>query len=272
MGLKSKLFGLGAALTLGLTIIAPASAAVNPVGTVPVAITVTDAGGSLAVGVGSSSGFDFGSLAVNASESGTLGVKSAGTANLSLAITGDTSLFNANGFEVTVRLDNGTGAGAFLAPAVQPTFTDSAPAIFQIPGRYLKISAIGNPQQAKFSGSSSCANVWNGSGTTSAAQCAPRVAVGTQPIYKTSDPVGLMGQPDNGSTCRVASGNVLVNWDTANCLTNAFTTAGGKQILRFRPGSGTVATIEALQMTLDVPAGVYPTTYTGVLVVEQVVS
>ena len=101
------------------------------------------------------------------------------------------------------------------------------------------------------------------------AQCVPRDAAGTAPIYKTSDPVGLMGQPDyNSGVCRVTTGSTPVAWGTAP--DPSFSNTNSKLITHFRPGSGTVQTDQTIQISLDIPAGVYPGTYSGTLIVEQI--
>jgi len=264
MNLKRSLIGLGAAFALGAAIISPVTAATTTVGSVPVSIIVTDGGGALSVGLATSSSGTFGSVSVNAVGT-TGGVTNAGTKSLALQITGDNKLFNANGFDISIKLQDG-----YLTLPSQPVFDYSAPANFQIPGRYLKISAVGNPQQAKYTGASSCANPWTGAGTTSAAQCVPRAATGTAPIYKVGDVVGLMGQPDNGVTCRVVSGPPAA-W-ASGCPDPSFSSTTGKLITHFRPGSGTVETDQVIEITLDVPAGVYPGTYSGTLIIEQVVA
>ncbi len=280
MGLKSKLFGLGAALTLGLTLVGPAAASTDPVGTVPVSVSVADAGGTLTLGIQTtavnfSSG---GPLNLNASESTTSGVKNAGSSTLVLQISNDVALVNSP-FDITIRLDDGGGHGAYLAPTgTIPSF--EAGADVQIPGRYLKITDVGNPAQAKYSGTynastnpTGCANVWNGAGTTSSAQCAPRAATGFNPIYKTSDPVGLMGVADSGSDPTNPCRNTTVAfrpWPGTGCGDPTFSNASAKLIMHFRAGSGTVETLASYKLTLDVPAGVYPTTYQGVLTIEKV--
>lgn len=276
MGLKSKLAGFGAALALGLTLVGPASATtITTIGSVQVSVTAQDGGSALTLGVGTSTGFGFGTVTLDAAQSGTGGVKNAGTAQLQVVVN-DNSLFNPQDFTVTVRLDNGDGSGAYLQPSTPvPAFTDSTAANFQIPGRYLKITDISNPAQAKFTGSTCAApsrTPWNGAGTVTAPQCVPRDANNSMPIYKVSDPVGLAGIPytPNPGPCRIASGTI-VPWDPS-CPDPTFSTASAKPIMYFRAGSGTVQTLQALNMTLDVPAGVYPTTYTGDLVVEKVVA
>jgi hypothetical protein len=256
---------LASASMVSAMLMAPASA--DEIGTVPVSVTVVDAGGSLGVGLGASSGFDFGTETVDA-ESAT-GVDNAGTASLELLITGDTSLFNEDAFDITIRLQNG-----YLGLPSQPVFESSNAANFQIPGRYLEITAVGNPQQAKYTGGSSCANVYDGSATTTSAQCAPREANGNKPIYKVSDPVGLFdmpqydGVPSGEPNCRIASGAAPQPWPAA-CPDPSFSDTGSKLIMHFRPGSGTIETSQTIEMTLDIPAGVYPGTYSGTLVVEQ---
>lgn len=265
MNVRRSLLGLGAALLLGAASIAPVMAATE-VGSVPVSVTVQDNGGTLTVGIASSSDGNFGTVPVDAAESATGGVKNAGTKTLTLEIKNDTKLFNTNGFDITIRLKDG-----YLAPNAQPTFEASSSANFQIPGRYLKITAVGNPQQAKYTGTSSCANPWDGSGTTAASQCVPRDAAGAKPIYKVSDPVGLMGQADYLSgDCRVTSGSTPLPWK-ATCPDNSFSNTSGKLITHFRAGSGTVETTQQIEISLDVPAGVYPGEYTGTLIIEQVI-
>ena len=275
MGLKSKFFGLGAALAIGATLVAPASAStVSSIGTVPVSVTAADGGTALTLGVGTSTGLGFGTVTLDAAQAATGGVKNAGSATLNIVVN-DNSLFNSTDFTVTVRLDNGDGSGSYLQPSVPvPAFTDSSAANFQIPGRYLKITDISNPGQAKFTGSTCAAPTrtpWNGAGSVGAPQCVPRDNVNVKPIYKVSDPVGLAGIPytPTPGPCRLSTGG-LVPWDPS-CPDPTFTGTAAKPIMYFRAGSGTVQTLQVLNMTLDVPAGVYPTTYTGNLIVEKVV-
>jgi hypothetical protein len=280
MGLKSKLFGLGAALTMGLTLVAPAMATTSSVGNVPISVGVTDAGGSLTLGINTTS-VAFGSQSLNAAENtashttGANGVKNAGSQTLTLEISNDVALVNTP-FDITIRLDDGGGHGAFLAPT-GPVPAYEAGANVQIPGRYLKITDVGNPDQAKFSGgATSGCTAWDGTGSPSTPQCAPREAVPSTgnglPIYKTSDPVGLMGVPDSGSgPCRNTS-SLFLPWPSTGCGEARFVDATGKLIMHFRAGSGTVDTLMSIKMTLDLPAGLYPDTYTGVLTIEKVTS
>lgn len=283
MGLKTKLFGLGSALALGLTLVGPAAAATTAVGNpIPVSVAVTDAGGSLTLGVNTTS-VNFNSHPLNAAENtasntgGANGEKSAGSQILTLEISNDVALVN-NPFDITIRLDDGSGDGAFLKPN-GPIPAYEAGANVQIPGRYLKITDIGNPQQAKFSGgATSGCTTWDGTGTTSAPQCAPREAVPTTgnglPIYKTSDPSGLAGVPDpfpSSGPCVITSG-ISMPWPSSGCGEPRFTDASGKLIMHFRAGSGTVDTLMSINLALTLPAGLYPDTYTGVLTIEKVTS
>ncbi len=267
MKIRKGLYSLIAALMLGGLMFAPASAV--DVGTVPVSVNVVNGGGTLSVGIGSSSGFNFGSVTVDAvGTPGGGGVVNAGNATLVLAIEGDTSLFNANAFDITIKLQNG-----YLGLSPIPVYLNSTSVSHQIPGRYLSITAVGNPQQAKYTGGSGCPDdkVYDGNATTASSQCAPRDAAGAKPIYRVSDPVGLYGAPDyNGGPCRIAGGATPVAWPTS-CPDSSFSDPNGsKLIMHFRPGSGTIRTEQTIEMTLDVPAGVYPGQYSGTLVVEQV--
>lgn len=270
MGIKSKLAGLGAALALGLTLVAPAGATgPTQIGTAPVSVTISSVIQVPQVSINTSStGLNFGSQAIDAV--GTTGGSTTLTGGVFvLQITNDSGNFNSNdpnpqGFDIQIRLTGGNGTNPALVPTSQPVFQDSTGANFQIPGRYLKITDVGNPIQAKYTGGSSCSHVWDGT-----VGCAPRDADNSMPIYRVGDPVGLMGLPEyDGGTCRVVSGT-SAPWG-GSCGNNTFSDPSAKLIMHFRPGSGTVGTQQTLNMSLTIPAGVYPTTYTGTLVVEQV--
>ena len=87
-----------------------------------------------------------------------------------------------------------------------------------------------------------------------------------------------MGVADHGNDTTNPCRNSTVAfrpWPTAvsaGCGNPFFSDANGKLIMHFRAGSGTVDTVMSVKLGLNVPAGVNPGQYTGVLIVEKVTS
>lgn len=269
MSIKSKVLGLGAALALGLGVVAPASAQTT-VGIIDVSVTVTDAGdGLISVALINGTTADFLIVPVDAVGDPLTGLVDAGSVTFDVGITGDDKLDRPGG-EINVKLGDGSAAGAHLnLTGGDPDFTGSNQADFQIPGRYLEISAMNNPQQAKYTGGvGSSGQIWNGSGGR-----APRVAGNADsglPIYKVGDIYGTFNSDADG--CRVTTESALQPWVDA-CGDPSFGEDHvTKQIAGIYPGSGFVSATHQIQLSLAVPAGVYPGDYEGELTVEETFS
>jgi hypothetical protein len=285
MGLKSKLFGLGAALTMGLTLVGPAAASSN----VPIKVSVADAGTAFTIGFSGSTSVNFGNVNLNANQATNNGVKPAGDVVLTLSIDGDTSL-DRPGANVTLQLVDNLASpnGAYLPlTSAAPTFEGADQVNFQIPGRYLAITNVTNPFQLKATGNGTWCTPskwWAGSNNAATNNCVPKVASGTphtgnQPatsqtgIYKVGDVVGLWGvsYSPSGNNCQiVGSAN-----DGVGCNPVPFDGANNNSptaVMHIRPGSGTVKTTEDITLSLGIPAGVYPGTYQGYLILDQTAS
>src|SRR4051794_19944068 len=110
MSIKGKLFGLAAAVGLGVSFINPASAA-----PINVTVTVQDGGGTIAFDIQAGDNADFSNVTVNAAESSTLGVNTTLPAKVfTIVMTGDTAL-NRPGGAVNIKLGDGAAANAYLA-------------------------------------------------------------------------------------------------------------------------------------------------------------
>lgn len=269
MNLKYKVLGLMGAVGMALSITGPAMAATE-VGTIDVSLTVEEAGtGTITIGITDSEGFAFGNVPVDAPGDPNTGLVSAGTASLTIGITGDDKLYR-DGGEIDIKLGDGTDAGAFLDYTdADPTFLGANQANFQIPGRYLSIAGLQNPQQLKWTGglNSDGSHIW--SGENNLVGRVPRAAGDADhglPIYKVGDVYGSF----NG--CNVTVGDTVTPWDS-NCGDASFGEGSAtKQIAGIYPGSGFVTCSQEVQLALNVPAGVYPGQYQGTLTVEQTFS
>lgn len=286
MEFKTKLFGLGAALALGLSVVSPALA--TTADQVDVSVTVQNSGtGAISFAVASGADTDFGIVPVNAAGNSATGLVHAGEVQFDIVISGDDKLFRSGG-DVNVKLGDGSDGNAFLdLTGGDPTgFYNAGTVDFQIPGRYLSVDGLQNPQQAKFTGGTGTPPgggypIWSGldnnSTTPGDAGRAPRVAgAGNSPtsagkaIYKVGDIGGTFN--NNSNACHITTDSVVVDWNSA-CGDASFSEGNvTKQIAYILPGSGFVEANQTIKLSLDVPAGVYPGTYTGILTLESTLS
>ncbi len=266
MNWKRKVLGIGSALMLSFGMIGPATA--DDIGSMPVSVDVSDSSTiQMSAGLASGSSAKFGNVPVDAVGEGN-GLVNAGTAEFVVEYGNDVSLHR-SGSNIYLKLGDGTSAGAYME------FKDSVPGYIvpgnvnlQIPGRYLSISGMYNPQQVKYTGGTgSSGQIWNGSTGR-----APRVAGSAdsgKAIYKVGDIGGAFGATAP-SACRVTTDNTLVLWPEV-CGANNFGEGNGSHMIAWiYEGSGFVSATHTVQLALQVPAGVYPGTYEGTLTVEQV--
>lgn len=272
MNWKHKTLWLGSAMLLGLGITGPAMA--DEIGDLPVSVTVNDVGTEMTASLDSgSSGADFGTVDVEAAGDLGTGVVEDDAVTFDVVYSDDTKLIRPGSY-VNIKLGDGSVPNAFLAldPLDLVAFDGSSSANFQIPGRYLTISGMINPQQEKFTDVNGVFSdpIWSNSGKGRVPRAAGSTTTG-DPIYKVGDIGGTFG-PTNASLCHVTDDDDVVAWDTINCGANDFGETGGAshRIAYILPGSGFVSATHTIELDLQVPAGVYPGTYTGVLTVEQV--
>jgi|GEM_PF-4514641 len=277
MGTKARVFGVLAALFAGLAAISPA-AAVNDVN---VSVLVSNNGtGVIGFSVINGTSANFGTVLVNAPGAATDGLVPAGSVTFEVGITGDDELIRPGG-AINIKLGDGAGGNAYLdLTGPDPTFPGASVANFQIPGRYLSISGLNNPQQAKWTNTSTAANanpIWagtNNNSTTSPGRV-PREAGAVnagKPIYKVGDIGGTFGNPAS-ATCNVITGSAIATWPLSGCGVPAFSEGNlTKQIAYIHDGSGFVAATHLIQLSLSIPGGVYPGTYTGTLTLESTFS
>lgn len=266
MNWKRKGLWLGSALMLGLSFTGPAMA--TDIGSVPVSVTVSDNGSGMSAGLTSASNANFGTVPVNAAGATGTGLVDAGTVTLGVQYSNDTKLYRPGSY-VNIKLGDGSVANAYLAPGAITPFLGSDQVNFQIPGRYLSITEMNNPQQAKYTGGpSSTGNIWANDGNVGRVPRGAGSATTGIAIYKVGDIAGTFGS--NTSGCSVTTGSSLAPWPSA-CGSNNFGESGAShQVAEIYPGSGFVSAEHTIQLGLNVPAGAYPTTYTGTLTVEQV--
>jgi hypothetical protein len=276
MNLKYRALGAVAALGLTLGAIAPASAATA--GTVNVTVTITDGGtGTPTLSVLGTSDTDFGTFSADAAGDVNTGLFDGGTAALDLALSGDNKLYRAGG-SISITLGTGTAASAQMnLTSGDPTFLGADTVDFQIPGRYVSITGMNNPQQAKFTnvGGTSTAPIWSGTtGTVGGVGRPPRVAGSAttgQAIYRVGDVGGTFNNPANAG-CNVTTGTAVQSW-ISSCGDPTFSEGNiTKQVAYMYPGSGTVTVVHRIELGLKIPAGVYPGTYTGVLTIDMTFS
>lgn len=224
----------------------------------------------------SGSDADFGNVNADAAGPTGTGVYDLDAVQFVVEYSNDTKLYR-DGSDINIKLGDGSAANAFLdLTGGDPTFAGPSFVDYQIPGRYLSISGMINPQQAKWTGGSgSSGDIWDNGGDVGRV---PRVAGDATtglPIYKVGDIGGSFGVGEFGSaTCHVTMDNVIVAWPTS-CGANDFGESGGTashQIAYILDGSGFVEATHTIELDLQVPAGVYPGTYTGTLTVEQTFS
>jgi hypothetical protein len=239
---------------------------------VDVSVTVVESGATtMSVALTGGTNANFGNINVNAVGDTSTGLVDAGSVTFTLGITNDTKLYR-DGSHINITLGDGSAAGANLNfIGTEPTFLGANQVDFQIPGRYLSVEAMNNPQQAKYTGGqSSSGPIWTGSNPPNAAGRVPRVAgnVSTgKAIYKIGDIFGTFNSDSEG--CRVTTGNTLMSW-TSSCGDASFGENHiTKQIAGIYPGSGFVQANHQVKLALDVPAGVYPGLYEADLTVEQ---
>lgn len=265
MKLKQKILGLCVALAIGIGALGPAAA--QPVGSVDVSVEVEEGGaGTITIGLASGSSADFLTVPVNAVGAPGTGLVSAGTALLSLVISGDDMLYREGG-AINLKLGTGTASGAFLdLTGGDPTFLGANQVDFQIPGRYLTVSGLQNPQQAKYTGGvSSSGQVWNG--TIGRVPRAAGSATTGIAIYKVGDIFGTFNNATEA--CKLTTGATVQPWNNV-CGDASFGEAHPtKSIAGVYPGSGFVAASQTIALSLDVPAGVYPGIYEGTLTLEE---
>jgi hypothetical protein len=262
MGLKSKFFGLGAALTLGLTLVGPATA--TGLLTQDVKILVVDNGQPVpTVGAtGAAGGTDFGTLNLDAAGDTNTGVKVAGDpltpVLVTIDVSNDTSLFRATTTVITMSLVGGAIPFADAAPS----FYGSGATDLQIPGKYLKIAAVTNPAQQKWTGASSpSCTVWTNNGSEG---CAPKsVTTAGHTIYHVGDAHGMFG-----GCILPGSASTSVPSAPTGCADTSFGPGGNTTVMTLVQGSGTVHSGMVVQLGLSVPAGVYPGHYQGTLNVD----
>lgn len=270
MNWKHKALWLGSALMLGLGLTGPVVAQTT-IGTIDVTVSVSDNGQSMTAGLAAGSSANFGTVSANAAGNPNTGLMPAGTVTLTVQYQTDTKLFRP-GSNVNIKLGDGTVSNAYLAIQSVPSFPGSDQATFQIPGRYLSISAMDNPQQLKWTNAAGTHSdpIWTNDGNKGRAHRAAGSETSGPPIYKIGDIGGRFGS-SSSPDCGVTSGTALVAWNTAVCGSNTFGESGAShRIAEIHPGSGFVSATHQLQLSLNVPAGVYPETYKGVLTVEQV--
>lgn len=275
MGFKRTIVGLGAALALAVTAVSPAGA-VTGTGIVTVSVTVSNNGaGVINFSISNGATTSFAAVLADAKGDATTGLVPAGNTTFDISVTGDDKLDRPGG-AINIKLGDGSNAIAYLAfGGTVPSYVDPSRVSLQIPGRYLSISGMNNPQQLKYTGgpTSTSGAVW--SGTTNGVGRVPRVAgsatVG-KAIYKVGDIGGTFNSPATGpNACHVTVDNTIVAWPTA-CGNSAFAESNvTKQIDYIYDGSGFVAATHTIQLGLNVPAGIYPGTYTGVLTLESTI-
>lgn len=256
MGLRSKLFGLGAALTMSLTLVVPALAAPQTA-TQPVSVNVQDNLGTLpSFGVTAAiNGGNFGSVSLDAvgDANGVYVVPAANNPILAVGFTNDTKLYRPSTTTVSLSL---VGGALFLDnPPTDATVYGASMVNFQIPGRYLNIAGVTNPSQRKWTGATSanCSQYNNGTGD----QCAPKADDG-KPIYHVGDAQGIYGGcgvPGSASNSDPAP--------VSNCASTDFGPTGSTTVMILHDGSGTVTSGQLVELGLSIPAGVYPGVYTG---------
>lgn len=275
MNLRTKLLGIAAAAMTAVAVVSPAAA----VNTVDVSVQVqNDGAGNIVFTVINGTDADFGIHQINADESLT-GYHDAGSVEFEIELTGDDELYRPGG-AINVKLGDGSNANAYLDLATDPTFDGASLVNFQIPGRYLSVSGLNNPQQSKWTnvGGSHSDPIWAGSSVHTPNGIhgrAPRIAGSATTglaIYKVGDMGGTFGSPNNAG-CNVTSGTAVMDWPTTGCGVPAFSEGNvTKQLAYILPGSGFVAATQKIELSLLVPAGVYPGTYTGVLTLESTFS
>lgn len=270
MNWKHRILGIGSALLLSLAIVGPATA---QIGTLDVSVEVNDVGTGMDAQLAAGSSADFGTVDVEAAGAVGTGLVDAGSITLSVEYINDTMLYRDGSF-VNIKLGNGNPSDAFLdLISGDPGFTGADQVDFQIPGRYLTISAMNNPQQLKWTNPSgtSTGPIWTNDMTVNnGVGRVPRVAGSTttgQAIYKVGDIGGTFGPG-----CDVTTGSAMMPWPGASCGANDFGESGGAshRVAYIYPGSGFVSAAHAIELSLQIPAGVYMGTYQGTLTVEQV--
>lgn len=277
MNWKHRVLGLGSALLLSVAMVGPATAAI---GTVDVSVTVAEngqpMGASLAGGAGAG---DFGTVSADAAGEATgSGFFTAPTKNFEVKYEHDTKLTRP-GSQITIKLGDGTAANAFLAfQDTVPSYIVASQVNLQIPGRYLTIEGMNNPQQDKWTGGTgSQGDIWSNNGDVGrvpriAGQGDTSTSVG-KAIYKVGDIGGAFGQWTSGvSPCKVTTGTAVQPWP-AVCGDNSFgeaSTNASHLIANIYEGSGFVEATHTIQLGLKVPAGVYPGTYHALLTVDQI--
>ena len=278
MNWKHRILGLATALLLSMAMIGLATAQTTSIGTIDVEVTVEDHGQPMAASlVGGAGAVSFGTVEANAAGPSGSGLFPATAASFDVLYEHDT-LLTRPGSQVTIKLGDGTLANAFLGfQGTVPSYIVSSQVNLQIPGRYLTIEGMNNPQQLKWTGgTSSTGDIWSNSGVGRV----PRVAgAGNtsgstgKAIYKVGDIGGAFGQWTSGtSPCKITSGSSVTAWPTV-CGDNSFGEAGttaSHLIANIYEGSGFVQATHTIELGLDVPAGVYPGVYEGTLTVEQI--
>jgi len=232
MNLRTKLFGLAAAVAICLGFAAPAAAVGPTISTgTNLSIGFTDVGG-FSVSLGVLTGFD-GSGLVTAST-----VASTRNATLLLTYT-DTQAYR-DGFNVNL---SATDFNSTLQVPYQPAGT-----FYAIPASGFKIFKNYNPAQTRW--------------TSQGCSATPGGTFPTSPTCLWDYRVGDIGATtQSGGTINP---NPFATWTSANELNAAKFVAYGLA------GSGTVASTQALDVTLDVPAAMPGTTYTSVVTASLV--